>query len=233
MVDAKRNPVALGNQCFQGERDALGGRVERGDLGDRVLAQRVEPQAVGGPCLEHAGEGGRTVLVVLEDADQKRWPRGRAGERGGRLQDRRWRVVGVVEHQQRRSVALAGCGDGLQGDVGELAAARVEDRRPGIAGARPRARRRAVSCRSPRGRRRERRPAVLLLPAPSAPVASPARDRARLAAASHPRAGAVAPAGAPARREPGPGRGSAPGGGAAPARARLRSAPVSARYASR
>ena len=37
-------------------------------------------------------------------------------------------VVGVVEHQQRRSVARAGLGDGRQGGLGDLAAAGVEDR---------------------------------------------------------------------------------------------------------
>ena len=75
-VDAKRHPVALGEQRPQRHRDPLGGRVERGDLGRRILAQRIEPQALGGAALEQAGEGGRALLVVMQDADQERRPSG-------------------------------------------------------------------------------------------------------------------------------------------------------------
>ena len=55
-VNAKRHPLALGEQCRHGDDDALGG-VERGDFGRRILAQRVEPQPLGGAALQ---QGRRT-----------------------------------------------------------------------------------------------------------------------------------------------------------------------------
>jgi hypothetical protein len=106
-VNAKRDPLALGEQCPHGDGDPLGG-VEGGDLGRRILVKRVEPQAFGDPALEQAGEGGRARLVVMKDADHERPTLGRAGERRGGLEHARGGVVRVVEHQKRRSVARAG-----------------------------------------------------------------------------------------------------------------------------
>ena len=127
-VDPKRHPVAFGDQRPQRHRDPLGGGVERGDLGGRVLAQRVEPQPLGGAALEQAGEGGRALLVVMKDADHERSALGLAGQGRGGLEHARGGVLGVVEHQQRRSVARAGLGDGRQRPLGEFATAGVEDR---------------------------------------------------------------------------------------------------------
>ena len=126
-MDAKRHPLALGEQCRHGDDDALGG-VERGDLGRRVLAQRVEAQALGGARLQQAGERRRALLVVMKDADEKRVVLGLAGEGRGGLEHARRGLLGVVEHQQRRSVARAGLGDGRQRPLGEFATADVEDR---------------------------------------------------------------------------------------------------------
>ena len=126
-VDAKRNPVAFGEQRPQRHRDPLGGRVERRDLGGRILAQRTQPQALGGAASEQGGEGRRALLVVMQDADHERSALGLAGECRGRLEHRRRHVVGVVEHQQGRSVALPGLGDARQRGVGDLAAAGVQD----------------------------------------------------------------------------------------------------------
>ena len=127
-MDAKRHPVALGEQCRHGDDDALGGRVERGDLGRRILVKRVEAQAFGDTALEQAGEGRRALLVVMKDADHERPTLGRAGERRGGLEHARGGVVGVVEHQKRRSVARAGLRYGRQRRLGDLATAGIEDR---------------------------------------------------------------------------------------------------------
>ena len=67
----------------------------------------------------------------MQDADQKRSALELAGQRRGGGEHRRWCIVGIVEHQQRRSVALAGFGDGRQGGLGDLATAGVKHRRPG------------------------------------------------------------------------------------------------------
>ena len=104
-MDAKRHPSLSASRVRMGMTTPLGG-VERGDLGRRILAQRIEPQALGGAALEQGGEGGRALLVVMKDADQERPALGLAGERRGGLEHRRRCVVGVVEHQQRRSMAL-------------------------------------------------------------------------------------------------------------------------------
>ena len=109
---------------------ALGGRVKRCDLGRRILAQRVEPQALGGAALQQRGERGRALLVAAKDADQERSALGLAGKRRGRVEDRGRGLVGVVEHEQRRSVAGACLRYGRQRGLGDLAAAGVEDRYP-------------------------------------------------------------------------------------------------------
>ena len=120
-VDAKRHPLALGEQRAHGHCLALAGGVEGGDLRHRVLAERIEPQALGRAALQQGGEGGRALLVVVQHADQKRPALRRAGEPRRRLEHRRRRVVGVVEHEQRRALALAGLGDGRKGGLGDLA----------------------------------------------------------------------------------------------------------------
>jgi hypothetical protein len=127
-VDAKGHAVALGNQRLDGHRDSLGRGVERGDLGRRILAQRVESQALGGAALQRGGKRRRSLLVVAKDADQEHSALAPAGERGGGLEHRRGGVVGVIERQKRRSVALPRFGEGRQGGLGDLAAAGVEDR---------------------------------------------------------------------------------------------------------
>ena len=172
-MDAKRHALAFRDQRPQRHHDALGGGVERGDLRDRVLVQRVEPQALGGAGLEQAGEGGRALLVVMQDADHERPPFGLAREPGRRLEDCRRRVVGVVEHQERGPATLTGLGDGRQRGLGDLPAARVQHRRSG--GLEPR---RASSATSrvlpiPRGTPDERADDLSrarVLPAPAQPA---------------------------------------------------------------
>ena len=198
-VNAKRHPLALGEQCRHGDDDALGG-VERGDFGRRTLAQRVEPQPLGGAVLQQGGERGRALLVVMKDADHERAALGLAGEGRGGLEHARGGVVGVVEHQQRRSVARGGLGDGRQRPLGGCATAGVKHRRTGALdlacelGHEPRL---ADLRRAPR---RGRRPPALRSPAPSACAARPARARVRRAAASRPRAGRAARRSATVRR---------------------------------
>ena len=126
-VDAQRHPLALGEQCPHGDDDALGG-IEGGDLGRRILAQRVEAQALGGARLQQGGKRRRALLVVMKDADQERAALGLAGQGRGGLEDRGRGVVGVVEDEERRSVARGGLGDGRQRRHGEFATAGVEDR---------------------------------------------------------------------------------------------------------
>ena len=101
--------------------------MERRDLGHRLVAQRVEAQALGGAAVEQGGKRRRALLVVAKDADHERSVLGLAGERGGGLEDGRRRLVGVVEDEERRSVARASLGHGRQGGLGGLAAAGVED----------------------------------------------------------------------------------------------------------
>ena len=64
----------------------------------------------------------------MKDADHERPTLGRAGERRGGLEHARGGVVGVVEHQKRRSVARAGLRYGRQRRLGDLATAGIEDR---------------------------------------------------------------------------------------------------------
>ena len=64
----------------------------------------------------------------MKDADHERSALGLAGQGRGGLEHARGGVAGVVEHQQRRSVARAGLGDGRQRPLGEFATAGVEDR---------------------------------------------------------------------------------------------------------
>ena len=64
----------------------------------------------------------------MKDADHERSALGLAGQGRGGLEDARRGILGVVEHQQRRSVARGGLGDGRQRALGDLATAGVEDR---------------------------------------------------------------------------------------------------------
>ncbi len=130
-MDAKRYPLAFGEQRPQRHHGALGGGVERGDLRRRILVERIESQALGGVALEQAGEGGRALLAVMQDANQECPSFGVACEPGRGLEDYRRCVVGVVEHEERGPVALTGLGDRREGSFCDLPAARVKNRRSG------------------------------------------------------------------------------------------------------
>ena len=190
--------------------------------------------AAGRRRLQQGGERRRALLVVMKDADHERPALGLAGERPRRPRARRRGVVGVVEHQQRRSVARARPRRRSPARRRRPRRRRRRGPRRPRAGPRPRARPRAASCRSPPAPRPSRR-----RPGPRAPRAQRLRSQPQLALApgEQRRAAleldAAARRSAAARRGPGPGRGSAPGGAAARARARPRSARSASRRASR
>ena len=109
-MDPKRHPIALRHQPLERDRDALGGRVELGDLGGRLGREGTEGEALRG-CPREPRERRRSLLVLAQREDEQgrlalfRCERRRGLERRGRC------VVGVVEHEQRRALALARAAD--------------------------------------------------------------------------------------------------------------------------
>ena len=123
-VHPKRHPLALGHQRLERHRHAVGRRVELGDLGGGLDPQGAQARASAprrrtpaGPARRGAAPAGAGRVARL------RRERGRRLEHGGRG------VVGVVEHEQGRKLALLGAADRLERGVGG-ARARGVDHRP-------------------------------------------------------------------------------------------------------
>ena len=129
-VRAKRYPVALGHQRLDRHRDPVRGRVERGDLGDRV-----GPEPIQGEAMWRRGrsacQGRWPALVLGKDEDEQRRLAPFRGQRPCGLVHGGRSLVGVVEDEERRGLALARGADGLKGRLGRPRARGVEDARAG------------------------------------------------------------------------------------------------------
>ena len=141
-VHANGDPVALGHQRRDRHRDAVGGRVERGDLGGCVDPQAIQGQALR-PCRPlEVRQRRRSPLAPAEDEDEQGDPARLPAQQGRGLEHRGRSVLRVVEDEQRRALALARAADraqsagprGVQNDApAAVYLGRELGRKPGLA----------------------------------------------------------------------------------------------------
>ena len=117
----QRHPLALGHQRFERHRHAVGRRVELGDLGGGL-----DPQGAQGEPLRRVGEHRRALVVAVQHQQQERCVARLLRKRGRRLEQGGRGVVGVVEHEQGRELALLGAADHLERGVGGARARGVD-----------------------------------------------------------------------------------------------------------
>ena len=126
-VDPKRHPLAVGHQRLERHRHPVGRGVELRDLGGGL-----DPQGAQDEPLRRRGERRRALVVAVQHEQEQRCVARLLGERGRRLEHGGRGVVGVVEHEQGRELALLGAADRLERGVGGARARGVEHRPLGL-----------------------------------------------------------------------------------------------------